>query len=86
MSKYCYTAEEALTLINEDTDLANLCAGDLDEAESNNGDVEADYISATGRAELVPLSAWESGMTTGMFEEDEPALRDPLLLLDTAWK
>ena len=46
MSKYCYTAEEALALINEDTDLANLCAGDLDEAESDNGDVEeADYIT-----------------------------------------
>ena len=46
MSKYCYTAEEALALINEDTDLANLGAGDLDEAESDNGDVEeADYIT-----------------------------------------
>ena len=84
MSKYRYTAEEALALIDDDTDLVNLCAGDLEDAESNDGDVEeADYISATGRAELVPLSARGSGMTTGMFEEDEPALRDSLLLLDT---
>ena len=29
MSKYRYTAEEALALIDDDTDLANLCAGDL---------------------------------------------------------
>ena len=84
MSKYRYTAEEALALIDDDTDLANLCAGDLEDAESDDGDVEeADYISATGRAELVPLSARGSGMNTGMFEEDEPALRDSLLLLDT---
>ena len=86
MSKYRHTAEEALALIDDDTDLANLCAGDLEDAESDDGDVEeADYIrlSATGRAELVPLSARGSGMTTGMFEEDEPALRDSLLLLDT---
>ena len=58
MSKYCYTAEEVLVLIDDNTDLVNLCAGDLVEAESDDGDVEeADYISATGRAELVPLSA-----------------------------
>ena len=61
----------------DDTDLANLCAGDLEDAESDDGDVEeADYISATGRAELVPLSARGSGMNTGTFEEDKPALRE----------
>ena len=51
MSKYRYTAEEALALIDDDTDLVNLCAGDLEDAESDDGDVEADYISATGRAQ-----------------------------------
>ena len=60
MSKHRYTVQEVVALINDDDDLVNLHAGDLDDTESDDGDVEeADYISTTGNTELVtPCCYW----------------------------
>ena len=73
MASYCYT--EAVDLITGDDDLEDINVSDLEDTESDDGDIEvADYITSSGEAQLVSHSEEDA--------DDEPALRDSSLLLD----
>ena len=81
MATHRYTLE-AVNLIAGNDDLDDINTSDLEDTESNDGDVEeADHISSTGEAELVTRMLLQSH---SICEEDadEPALHDSLLLLD----
>ena len=57
MARYRYTVDEAVNLIAEDDDLGDINASDLEDIESDDGDIEeADYISSSGEGQLVSLS------------------------------
>jgi hypothetical protein len=82
MARYRYTVDEAVNVIAGDDDLGDINASDLEDIESDDGDVEeADYISSSGEAHLVSHRVLQSRIACEE-DDDEPALRDSLLLLD----
>ena len=81
MARHRYTVK-AVNLIVEDDDLGDINASDLEDTESDDGNIEeADYISSSGEGQLVSLSVLQSRAACEE-DSDEPALRDSLLLLD----
>ena len=79
MAAHRYTVDEAINPIAGDDDLGDINKSDLEDTESD-GDVEADYITSSGEAQLVSRSVLPS--RAACEDVDEPALRDSLLLLD----
>ena len=77
-----YIVDEAVKLIDQDDDLAEIHAADLSDTESDNGDMEeADYVSASDEATLVSHGHLCSPIAED--DADEPALQDSLVLHDT---
>ena len=57
MKKNGYTVDEAVNLIAGDDNLGDINESDLEDIESDDGDVEeADYFSCSGEAQLVSRS------------------------------
>ena len=83
MSRPRYTADEAATLIAGSDDLGDIQASNLEDAETDDGEVEvADYVTSSGMAEVLSHHVLHFQPTLED-DADEPAFRNSLLLLDS---
>ena len=82
MARNRLSVEEVVNLLDDEEDLAEIGEQSLDhESDSEDGDTEeADYVSASGTAELIPAGLQR---TSSIPDDDEPAFQDSLLFLDS---
>ena len=81
MSRGKFSVEEVVDLLDDESSLAEVLHGlDLDhDADSDDGDrEEADFVTASGTSELVPITL----LRADSIQEEEPAFQDSMLLLD----